>query len=701
MSSISTHASPPVVTAVPDDAVEKWALQIFLAVLTLVCISHIVYFSLSEKFTSSDEAHYMSGALSIANGIRTGTLSGAWAGYRNALGFKAPLICVPAGLFMLFTDSLTLPFSLTQILTFAALGLASYSLFRNCFGHFQAAMASLILLCMPLVTGLTHTYYVELLLLLLTVAMLDVLLRFRWHTVRGSILIGVILGLGLLCKLTFPLFIAVPVLFSFWTEIQDLKRRSRNEPVGLATKVSIAGITALIVAGPWYAKNFAAVLEHSRVAAYSNCCYYSGWVLADLSAGPSIPITLVAIVGLLVMPMRFVKRVENLRSYRAWIVLLLLGISTAIALVDTSNKSTRLQVTWLPTFAALSVAAWYPLRDRRWFWIGPAVTALLAIGLSFQNSFEILSIGPIRFGDLQILNSRYALNPPDWFNDNHPVDRRDYRLKETEARIAADAAVRFGRGNPTEARTTTAGLLVNHYYFDFVSSARKHRVHYLPWWVNPVTTGAGAPNYIVHTSGFDAFYPGIMNFDYYPRIEEDVTARRIPYEELFHLDGPANSKIVVFVRRQFKSRAAEPSRESILIEAEAFKRGDVAVDNGQNGYGKGIGVINTPKPGGFAEYDFEIPVSGAYQVELRYASGLSRPIKLTIDGNRITDNAAAGVTGGFMPANQMWEPISIVTLHQGHHTLRLETTKLFPHVDRVALTRVQDGMDPKPASRQN
>jgi len=111
---------------------DKWAFPAFLVVLTLLCLAHAIYFSKTKLlFASSDEAHYASGALTIANGLRSGTFSGAWQGYRAALGFKPPLVCVPAGILMSFTKSLTLPFCLTLIFIFAALGLASYSFFRN------------------------------------------------------------------------------------------------------------------------------------------------------------------------------------------------------------------------------------------------------------------------------------------------------------------------------------------------------------------------------------------------------------------------------------------------------------------------------------------------------------------------------------------------------------------------------------------
>ena len=156
---------------------DKYApLALALAALFLTAC-HIYYAINSRIPPSTDEAHYMSGALSIADGFRLGTLHDAWQGYVHALGFKAPLVCVPAALFMLVGGGLELPCMLSLSATFAALAYASYKLFRNCVEPAVAATATLLLVTTPLVTGLTHRFYVELLLLLIAVSYLDALTK--------------------------------------------------------------------------------------------------------------------------------------------------------------------------------------------------------------------------------------------------------------------------------------------------------------------------------------------------------------------------------------------------------------------------------------------------------------------------------------------------------------------------------------------
>jgi hypothetical protein len=112
----------------------------------------------------------------------------------------------------------------------------------------------------------------------------------------------------------------------------------------------------------------------------------------------------------------------------------------------------------------------------------------------------------------------------------------------------------------------------------------------------------------------------------------------------------------------------------------------VTIDNGEYGYGQGIGVIITPKPSAFAEYDFEVPKSSIYDLELRYASAASRPLRLLVDTQLVTNHAADGDTGGFDAEHQKWQSAAVLNLTRGKHTLRIESEFLFPHIDQIRLT---------------
>ncbi|MCX6631404.1 MAG: hypothetical protein NTW28_27645 [Candidatus Solibacter sp.] len=665
------------------------AVKTLVLLIAAMCAMHVAYLTLSRMVPSTDEAHYMSGALYLAEGVRSGTFAGAWNGYINGLGFKAPLVTIPAAALMLLFGGLVLPSNLSLVATFAAVGLAAFRLFRRCVRPSLAVAATGILLAAPMVTGLTHRFYVELLLLALCIWYLDVLAQNPWQRTFASCRLGLVAGLGVLCKLTFPGLVALPTLYSLYT-YRAAFTGSPRQVLRSMLNVLLAGAVALAVAGPWYARNFKAVWEHSKMAASGQVYYYPHWVQADLSSGPNLFVAGAAFAALFLVGRDLMRRRIDPAAAHVWILILLLGFATALACATTVNKATRFSVTWLPAFALLSAVLWdyCPVQTLRKY--GVYALAGLSLLLSVQISFGILPIAPVRTGDLVLFSSRFPLNIPGWFDDNHPLDRRDFRLGSIDDLIAADAAKRFSAGQAIHAPMTEFGLLVNYGYLSNLSRFHKHSIEYRGW-RGTVTTGPEAPEYIISCKGFKSVYPGVHFFDYYPNIEADMASGRLPYEQVARIDGPEKTRILIYGQKPLAS-VAETSKQDgkLYIEAEHFNRGNATIDNGEHGYGLNIGVIISLKPPPtFVEYDFELPRDGKYQIELRYASATPRAVRVLLDGTLVTSHAADAVTGGFEPASQQWKPAGVVALKSGKHVLRVESDNVFPHIDQILLAFVQ------------
>jgi len=126
-----------------------------------------------------------------------------------------------------------------------------------------------------------------------------------------------------------------------------------------------------------------------------------------------------------------------------------------------------------------------------------------------------------------------------------------------------------------------------------------------------------------------------------------------------------------------KLATGESPAGAVIVEAENYSRGK---------YRKaGIFILNGDFTPNYAEYDIEIVEAGTYQLELKYASGSSRPVKLFLNGRLITDEAAAGMTGGFGTADAKWMVEGNVELRPGKNVLRLERSGGTPHFDKVGL----------------
>lgn len=130
-----------------------------------------------------------------------------------------------------------------------------------------------------------------------------------------------------------------------------------------------------------------------------------------------------------------------------------------------------------------------------------------------------------------------------------------------------------------------------------------------------------------------------------------------------------------------------------VVEAEAFHRGNV--QRLFEGYGSEIGITAT-SGAGFAEFDFEVERPGKYQLEIRHAAADSRPVKLHVNGTLHSQAVADQVTGSWYPDGQRWFVADRIELKIGTNTLRLESDKVHPHIDRIAL--VYDDSGPWPFS---
>jgi mono/diheme cytochrome c family protein len=189
------------------------------------------------------------------------------------------------------------------------------------------------------------------------------------------------------------------------------------------------------------------------------------------------------------------------------------------------------------------------------------------------------------------------------------------------------------------------------------------------------------------------------------RIQADIRARAtardlIRKEERTGLQSelePKKEAYVVAAKKQLEAEkelaALKPTLSardgalptgSLLFEAEDFVGGNVSKDGG--GYGSGIGIIqNGGTYPNVVEYSVTVSQAGPYQLDLRYASGENRSVRVLVNGRLALSAAARENTGGFYPQHQKWVAEGIIPLTAGVNRIKLERESYFPHIDRVAL----------------
>ena len=126
----------------------------------------------------------------------------------------------------------------------------------------------------------------------------------------------------------------------------------------------------------------------------------------------------------------------------------------------------------------------------------------------------------------------------------------------------------------------------------------------------------------------------------------------------------------------------------VWLDAESFQRGEAAID--RENYGKGIGIVSDQGGGNtWVEFDFDLPESGIYQVEFRYAAENARPGKLSINGLLVNDDSMAKVTGGWFPDKQIWMVEGRYQFQKGPNTLRFEVSPNMSHLDEIIVAWVE------------
>ncbi len=510
------------------------------------CIVHAIYLLLSSWVPVADEPHYMRGAWTIAKGASDG-LGGLWRGYTEALGFKAPLVCVLPALFSLMVGHVIECSMFSLWLTYAGLLLAAYSFFRNAFSKSMALYATVLLGAMPLITSLTHRFYVETQFLMLTLIFFDILIRHEWDSYGWSILAGVVLGMGVLCKITAAIIWFLPALV-LWG-IQAHKFYSQRVPLRVWLSFGAHTLAMLLcafaVAWTWYGYNWQYLVAHlstSLTAVYPSVIFF----LVNISSGPHLFLTIVALFGIVPLYRMFASGQLYGRARLAWLTLIVLFAATFLITTMSPAKCTRYAITILPVFAALGaiVPVQYFSKSLRAAYVILGVCVLLFL----NDSFGLLPT--VRIGDLRIVDCKYPLSQPDFAPDALPLDRRDFKIDELEQFMADDARKNYG-SQRADVVVTVNSRFPHHDYLNLLSAVKNHTVDFHPafegGFLISETQLAPNPNrYLLHATGLEAVdsKPGLIL--YRPTLDEEIADKKWPYDRIAAFDVPEGVRYYVY-----------------------------------------------------------------------------------------------------------------------------------------------------------
>jgi 4-amino-4-deoxy-L-arabinose transferase-like glycosyltransferase len=389
-------------------------LWCFLAGATLL------WLRLDRQPPNWDDAWYLTNSLVMYDALVEGGVAGYAGRFLTILGVKAPLLTVlPTPFYILLGRRWHAAYLVNAVAMLLLLG-AVYSIGRRYRSPRAGLVAAYITGTMPLLYGLSRWFLVEYALTALVAATIWFLLDWLEHERTGTaLLLGVACGLGLLMKVSFPLFVLGPFLYV-------LTRSQRRWRL-----LAASAIPCTALALPWYLFNYEAAVRTAFTSAYGDAAALYG--TGDVFSVSAIAQYLQRVVSqglstyyiLLVVSLAAFLAIRRKQSSPGFTMALLWG-APFVVFVFGSNKDVRLLAPILPAFAlALGLLLDLALPARP---TGNILTGLLL-------AFPLVSMLAISFGvPFRLPAAGYA----------RPYSTREWPLQELLNVICSSTDFRVG-----------------------------------------------------------------------------------------------------------------------------------------------------------------------------------------------------------------------------------------------------------------
>lgn len=250
------------------------------------------------------------------------------------------LITVP--FYALFGVSTDVAVAGTNIVFLAILVFSVYGIGNHARGPLAGALSAIIVSAYPSIGLLSKVYMIDLpLAAMVALSAYCLLLAGDFQKRPYSLLFGLTLGLGMLTKWTFVIFIAGPALYAFY---RAFRSAGKPERPAIAKNVLLLLAAGAAVSAAWYAQNLGIFLElfkHSGIDTYAQ--QYPALLANGMS--PAFAILAVAMFFYLLTAKR---KDTPLAILALWIVLPFVVLSLQ------ANRDHRFIAPALPAFALIS-----------------------------------------------------------------------------------------------------------------------------------------------------------------------------------------------------------------------------------------------------------------------------------------------------------------------------------------------------------
>lgn len=392
------------------------SLQAAIALAIVAAIANGIWIILDHSIPSWDQAHYLSIALEYKRSFQGGGPIELLRTIHAADPSRGPLFTVLLMPFLYVfgpaaRSGLLLNLLIAPVLYVAA-GEIAWTLFRS----WRARLLTIVLVAtMPLLVGLFHNVLQDFLLVTLVTVSLLLLLKSEGFQRRGMTLaMAFAMGLGTLTKVTFPLFVAGPLLVVV-AQIVLARRSTGTASAGvephsgrrrLLANLAGAVLIYLLMVAPWYLSNFSATLEYIRSTTGGPLSQgagpkdpYTFHALASFTAGVvSFNVSwIIVLAGLIALAMsasalkslfarpRKLEPLLKLAFLLAWILIPYLSVALA------HNQDVRLMAPAMPGIAVLVAGAISAIRRPR---ARLALAGITVLALAYTTLNHVTAVKP-------------------------------------------------------------------------------------------------------------------------------------------------------------------------------------------------------------------------------------------------------------------------------------------------------------------
>lgn len=432
-------------------------------IILFFAIANLIWFRMDQAPPMWDQAQYLESSEVL---YRTLTKSGGAsfvAAFTDVLQIKAPLITIlPIPLYLLFGNSYTSALWVNLLF----IGICSYYLFKLgiiILGEKEALLSVFILNTFPLIFAMSREFLVEYGLMVFVIMWMYYVLKSDAFAHRKyAYPLGIVLGLGMLMKISFLLYIVFPTVFLCITKIVEQKKLSTSSVKNMIIVLLIGSL----ISGTWYFKNLPYIIRFAFASGYGEAS--KNWGMGEVFSLKTVLaywtyiinygisayfFSLVILVGILSFLVRKNKAFLTNKG-RAYFYFLIIWFTIPfIVFTFGINKDYRYTAPLWPAVAILMSSALVRVSEIKYGRI------LLLILLIFPMlNYWYVSFSPkgvfLRVGQWELLNNYLAYA--------HPPIRERWPNKELVTLIHKDSS----KTNNARPRAT---LLFSHPYLNFIN----------------------------------------------------------------------------------------------------------------------------------------------------------------------------------------------------------------------------------------